>query len=234
MDKYQEMIKQIPRIEKRIGFEFKDKKLLLSAFVHRSFLNESGDIEVQDNERLEFLGDAVLGLIVSEYLFCNFNLKEGDLSAFRSCSIDAASCAFYMRKLAFEDYIFLSKGEKQSKRGKERVLADAFEALLGAIFLEKGFVEARAFFLINFESDLKEKFKEPHLNYREKLQHYAQKNLGEQPEYKLLEESGPGHQKNFLVAVYLKGKFFGEGRGNSKKEAEYNAAKNACEKIGSL
>lgn len=220
-------------LEGRIGVEFNNKDLLIQAFCHRSYLNENPDFHLGQNERLEFLGDAVLELIVTNYLFFNYPDKpEGELTAWRAALVNTKEIGDTAERLDFHDFLLLSKGEK-SEEGKARlcIMADTFEALVGAIYLDRGY-EAAAEFVERVLICKLPKIIELGL-YRDpksELQEKAQEELGITPSYHVIEESGPDHQKHFIMGVYLNDKVIGKGEGSSKKEAEEEAAKAALSK----
>ncbi len=216
-------------IEKKLGYTFKDKNLLFTAFVHRSYFNEHREQITQHNERLEFLGDSVLGIIISDLLFNSFPTKpEGELSHLRSQVVEAKACAAYLQKLALGEYVLLGKGERMNEgKGRETILADLFEAIVGAIYLDGGIDEARRFFLGHFEKDLEDGLKTPVRNWKAELQDYAQKHHGSPPIYRVEKESGPDHSKQFQVAALIDGEVVGVGSGASKKVAEQAAAEDA-------
>lgn len=228
-----ELIKYASVIEKKLGYAFKDKKLLTLAFVHRSFYNEHRDLVQEHNERLEFLGDSVLGLIVSDYLYHHLPTQaEGELSQLRSRIVEASTCAYFLQKLGLAEYVFLGKGEKMNEgRGRETILADLFEALIGAIYIDGGLEVSRQFFWRHFTLDIAHILKEPTRNWKAELQDYSQKKYQKPPTYKVEKEAGPDHSKVFHVAVYIDNREMGKGTGASKKEAEQAAAQNALEKL---
>ncbi len=221
------------KLEKEIGVEFKNKNLLKEALTHRSYLNENPGWG-QHNERLEFLGDSVLELITSDFLYKKYpGQNEGDLTVLRAALINYQMLARVAREIDLENYILLSKGEaKDTGKGREAILADAFEALLAAIYLDRGYEIAEEFL---------QKFLLPHLEEIEKNQLYKdpksllQELIQEQsratPTYQVLEESGPDHQKIFRVGVYANEKLIAEGKGLSKQEAETNAASQALSSL---
>ncbi|MDP3052912.1 MAG: ribonuclease III [bacterium] len=221
------------KLEKEIGVEFKNKNLLKEALTHRSYLNENPSWG-QHNERMEFLGDSVLELITSDFLYKKYpGRNEGDLTVLRAALINYQMLAQVAREIDLENYILLSKGEaKDTGKGREAILADAFEALLAAIYLDRGYEIAEGFIL---------KFLLPHLEEIEKKQLYRdpksflQEMIQEQskvtPTYQVLEESGPDHQKIFRVGVYVNEKLIAEGKGLSKQEAEVNAAGQALSSL---
>ncbi|MFI5334249.1 MAG: ribonuclease III [Chlamydiales bacterium] len=222
----------LANIEERIGYTFLDKDLLVTAFVHRSFFNEHRTLLTENNERLEFLGDSVLGLIISDFLFHTFPQKpEGELSHFRAQLVEAKACANYIQKLGVGEFVLLGKGEQMNEgRGRETILADFFEALIGAMYLDGGTDVARHFFFTHFQKDLEESLKTPARNWKAELQDFAQKHHGLPPVYKVNKETGPDHSKLFEVSALIDGKVVGVGTGASKKAAEQAAAEDALEK----
>src|SRR5690606_5188997 len=184
------------------------------------------------NERLEFLGDSVLGLCVSDYLFRRLpDRPEGELSQLRSRLVDANSCAKFLQMLNLAEYILLGKGETNTEgRTKPSILADVFEAILGAIYLDGGLEAAQSFLQRHFQSFFEEAIQMPYDNSKAILQNLSQKKFQKPPTYKIIQESGPDHSKTFQVAVFVDGKQVGEGSGACKKEAEQNAAKDALSK----
>lgn len=234
MHTHEQLLHEIPAVEAKIGYTFRDKRLLVQALVHRSFLNEHRNFTEPHNERLEFLGDSVLGLIVADFLYRNFpDHPEGELSRFRSQLVEASICGQYATKWGLEQFLLLSKGERRNDgRGRTSILADALEALLGAIYFDGGLEEARKVFLTNFQDDLMAILQEPPLNWKALLQDWSQKKHQTTPHYRIVEESGPEHQKIFRVAVYIDEEILGEGEGSSKKQAEQVAASEAMKKVG--
>lgn len=221
-------------LEEKIGYTFRDKDLLELACTHRSYANENQKIE--QNERLEFLGDAVLGIIVSHYLYETLGEKsEGELSQIRSSIVSSLACSEYIRHLELDDYLLLGRGEKQNGgKARSNLLADFFEALIGAIYLDAGFASAQAFFLRNFKSMADAYIQTPSRNWKAELQDYTQKHLQVQPRYTALSEEGPEHEKSFIISVGLDGKPLAQGQGSSKKEAEQAAAKAAVTILGEI
>lgn len=226
--------KEIEALEHKLGFVFNNKYLLILAFTHRSWVNENKETAKEHNERLEFLGDAVLGLITSEYLYQHYPLaKEGDLSYLRSRLVDAATCCQCLVHLEVEGFLMLGRGEMMNAgKGRESLLSNLFEALLGAIYLDQGFEKVKKFFLERFEPILERLVEDPGKNWKALLQDYYQKKCRKQPVYKVLSETGPHHAKMFSVGVYLEENELGIGEGFSKKEAEQRAAQQAWEKLG--
>lgn len=218
-------------LEAKIGYEFKDKALLQRALTHSSYANEHHH-EKQDNERLEFLGDSVLGFITAEYLFKNHkDLPEGELTKLRAYAVCEKSLFGFAKEIRLGDFIELSNGEEKTG-GRERpsVLSDAFEALIAAIYIDAGIDTAREFVLEFIEPCLNEKpnFKD----YKTTLQEVIQKNHGDVLSYVLVEESGPDHDKCFKVEAHLNSNVIGTGIAGSKKKAEQEAARQALELMG--
>lgn len=233
MDLYQNLAEKVPLIEGKIGYVFKNKDVLMLAFVHRSFYNEHRYKVAEHNERLEFLGDSVLNILTSEYLYKEYpSLSEGQLSHTRAYLVEAAMCARLVQKLDLSEFILLGRGEKMSEgKNKESIQSDLFEALLGSIYIDGGFEEARKFFWGHFLDDVQKRIKEPARNWKAELQDYFQKRHQKAPIYHLLSAQGPDHHKQFEVAVYMEDLLLGTGVGSSKKEAEQEAAKKAMESL---
>ena len=225
----QPLLSYIPEIEKKLGYNFNDPSLLARAFVHRSFLNENKTFPCEDNERLEFLGDSVLNLVIAEYLFRNIpHMTEGSLSALRAHVVSSHSCIVFIEKLNISEFILVGKGEKmQAGRGRSTILADVFEAILGAIYLDAGLDKTRLFFFHHFEALITDMCLRPKENWKALLQEQIQKTLHLVPQYHVLEESGPDHSRQFLVGVFIGDKQMGTVTGKTKKEAEQEAAKTA-------
>lgn len=230
---FQELLKQFSTVEAKIHYKAKNQTLVASALVHRSFLNENKDVPVDHNERLEFLGDSVLNLIVAQYLFESLpGTQEGELSTIRSHAVSSQACLGYMKSLDIHDFILVGKGEKtQAAKGRTSILADTFEALLGAIYLDGGIESARQFFLDHFSYALHEIWKKPSKNFKAELQEYVQKELHIMPQYRVLQETGPDHDRHFEIGVYIDEKLVGTGQGSTKKEAEQQAAGVALQTI---
>lgn len=233
MNAIEELLGRAKEIEGKIGFVFKDKKLFLLAFVHRSFFNEHRDLVDQHNERLEFLGDSVLGLIISDYLYNHLpKEQEGQLSHLRSQIVEAGRCVQFVHQLEISQYVLLGRGERLNDgRGRDTILADLFEALIGAIFLDGGLDEVKRFFFGHFSEEISELLSAPLRNWKAELQDYSQKKHQKPPMYKVLKEVGPDHSKMFYVIALIDEQQVGEGTGSSKKEAEQVAAENALKKL---
>ncbi len=220
-----------------IGYKIKNPKLLKTALTHRSYLNEHRKKNIEHNERFEFLGDAVLELIVSKYLFDNYpNRTEGDLTSFRAALVRTQSLYEEAKRLNYGKYIFMSKGEEQTG-GRERpyILANTFESVIGALYLDQGVSVVRKFLKKNLFYKIPEIVdKRLDIDSKSKLQEIAQEMIKETPIYEILNSKGPDHEKIFTSKVMIKNKDFGHGKGSSKQEAEQNAAQNALDNWKSL
>ena len=213
------------------GFTFKNPELLVSALTHRSYMNEHKKSAKEHNERLEFLGDAVLELVVTEYLYGNYSEPEGILNNWRASLVRTESIGAAGAKLDLGQLLRLSRGEKHgSDRAREQILANAFEAVTGAIYLDQGYDVAKEFLHKNILSTFGEiletgSWRDP----KSRLQEVAQSVEGHTPSYKVIEETGPDHDKIFTLGVYVAGKLKGQGTGPSKQFAQQEAAKAALE-----
>lgn len=231
-------LKNIGEFESAIGYVFQNKQLLERALTHSSFANEQRNSK-ESNERMEFLGDAVLSLAVSEHIFSSYHLPEGELTRIRASLVCEEALFEFARQVDLGSYLFLGKGERQMGGGKRpSVLADAFEAVIAAIYLDGGFTKASEFVLKFVKSALSsEESVKAHFDYKTKLQEIVQKNPGENLRYALVDESGPDHKKTFEVQVFLNSNCIGTGVAGTKKRAEQLAAKEALllmgEKFGS-
>jgi ribonuclease-3 len=216
-------------LEKVLGVHFKNQNLLLEALTHRSYLNEHPKLSLEHNERLEFLGDAVLELLVSEYLYKNFKKPEGEMTNLRAALVNTKTIANVARVLNIENYLLLSKGEKNdTSRAREALLANALEAIIGAIYLDQGIKSAGKFIEKNILSLLPRVLKREVIkDAKSRFQEVTQEKFGITPDYKVLKEWGPDHQKQFQVGAYLEKKLIAQGQGFSIKEAEEEAAKKA-------
>lgn len=224
-------MKDLGKIEEKIGVNFKDKKLLLTAFVHRSFLNENRGIK-EHNERLEFLGDAVLELVVTEHLYANYKNPEGDLTNWRSALVKTESISEAANMLGYEEYLLMSRGEATSSgRARQLILANCFEAVTGAIYLDQGYKVAKKFLEKNLLFTLPKIIEDKlYIDPKSHFQEIAQEREGITPRYEVVSEEGPDHDKKFTVAVKIGDKKWGEGNGTSKQLAQQAAAKNALPK----
>ncbi len=219
-------------LETKIKVKFNKPSLLESALTHRSYLNENRSFDLPHNERLEFLGDAVLELVTTEYLYRNFENPEGELTNLRSALVNYRLLAEIAREIEMEDHILLSRGEaKDTGRARQVILANAFEAVIGAIYLDQGMTAAKAFIERFVLTKLPEIMREQaYLDPKSSLQELIQDRLAVTPTYRVLSEVGPDHAKTFTVGVYIDDRLIGEGRGPAKQDAEVEAAKNALAK----
>ena len=215
-----------------MGLRFENKDLLIQAFFHRSFLNENPDFYLEHNERLEFLGDAVLELVVTQYLYQKYPKKpEGELTNWRAALVNAKILGEISHNLGFNDFLLLSKGEaKELGKARQYILANTFEALIGAIYLDQGYKSCQDFIEKNLIVKLLEIIKKGLFkDAKSRFQEEAQERVGITPAYKVLEEWGPDHAKHFIVGIFLNEELVAKGEGSSKQEAEERAAKNALE-----
>lgn len=228
MNQTEYLNQNLTAIEERLGYAFKDRSLLMLAFVHRSFINENRDI-TRHNERLEFLGDAILGMLISDYLYRFLpDNPEGDLSYLRSRLVEAGSCVNYVQRLNIASFVLLGKGERMNDgRGRESILADLFEAIIGAIYLDGGLEAAREFLFRNFTDQIEDTLKTPLRNWKALLQDFCQKKFQKTPVYQVQQASGPDHSKTFEISVHIDEHELGRGKGASKKEAQQSAAADA-------
>jgi len=226
----EEALKRAKKFIGTLGVEGVDTELMLRALCHSSFANENTALNLESNERLEFLGDAILDFVLAEILYTEYSLNEGEMSKIRSTVASEIILSVVAREIKLGDFLLLGKGEENSGgRTKDSLLADAFEAVLAAIYLSKGLEEAR-----NFAEKVLKKYinqalsGELVMDYKTRLQEYTQKNFGIRPEYRL---KGKQENETFFVEVYLDGKLLGYGEGKTKKRAEQQAAKSAYEKF---
>jgi len=222
----------LPDIQQRIGHRFKDRELLERALTHKSYANENK--VSYHNERLEFLGDAVLNLIVSEYLMkACADSTEGDLSRLRASIVSEPALAMVAREIGLGGHLLLGRGEEQTGgRNKDSLLADSLEALIASIYLDAGNEAAETFITRFFDAVMRKAcMTGGTLDYKTAIQELCQERLRQLPEYRVVSEIGPDHQKQFEVALLIKGEVHGRGTGRNKKEAEQKAAKEALEKL---
>ena len=227
-------MKDLSRLEKTIGITFKNLDLLRQSVVHRSYLNENPGFHLPHNERLEFLGDAVLEIIVTDYLYKNFpDTPEGELTNWRASLVNSKMLATVAREINLEEYLYLSKGEAKDKNSKARqyILANAMEALIGAIYLDQRLKKAEKFvknhILSKLTAILENKlYQDPKSKFQEK----AQEIYRVTPHYRVLKETGPDHAKVFEVGLYLGEELISRGKGTSKQEAQVDAARKGLKK----
>ncbi|MDP3779353.1 MAG: ribonuclease III [bacterium] len=225
-------MKNVSPLEEKLGVVFANKDLLLQALTHRSYLNENPDFELGHNERLEFLGDAVLELVVTEELYKQFPDKpEGDLTSFRAALVNANMLADVASNLGVNDFLLLSRGEaKDTGRARQYIMANAFEAIIGAIYLDQQYPGSQEFIhrvlLPNLTEVLEKKlYKDPKSLFQESAQEHA----GITPTYEVIREWGPDHDKHFIVGIYLNEELVAEGEGRSKQAAQEEAARKGLE-----
>lgn len=212
-----------------LKLEFNNIELLVTAFTHRSYLNEHKKSSTEHNERLEFLGDAVLELVVTEFLYGNYSEPEGILTNWRSALVRTESIGAAGSKLGFDEYLRLSRGEKQgSERARLQIFANTFESVTGAIYLDQGYDAAKQFISDHILSTLDEILRTGSwMDPKSRLQETAQSVDGETPSYKVMGEDGPDHDKVFTIGVFIKNELRGQGTGHSKQNAQQGAAEEA-------
>lgn len=224
----------LSKLELKIGVKFDNQDLLRQALVHRSYLNENPDFSLEDNERLEFLGDAVLEIVVTEYLYRNYPNPEGELTNWRAALVNTKMLSGKADRLGVNNYLLLSRGETKDKgRARQYILANAFEALVGAIFLDQGYEKVSRFIKKEILKELpqiieQKLYQDPKSSFQEE----AQDKSGLTPVYEVIKEWGPDHAKQFIVGVYLNQELVAEGQGVSKQEAQEKAAEAALKKKG--
>ncbi|MCX6722955.1 MAG: ribonuclease III [Candidatus Staskawiczbacteria bacterium] len=225
-------MKDFEVLEKNLGIKFNNKDLLKQAFTHRSYLNENPGFKLDHNERLEFLGDAVTELIVTDHLYRSYPEKaEGELTNWRAALVNAKMMTSVAEELGFNDFLLLSRGEsKEMGKARAYILANTFEALLGALYLDSGYKVCDEFLQKYLLKNLAEIIKDgSYKDSKSKFQEKAQEKVSITPNYKVVKESGPDHDKIFVVGVFLGDEIIAEGKGSSKQEAEEAAAKLALE-----
>ncbi len=217
----------IEKLEQTLGVSFLNKDTLRQALVHRSYLNEHPDFSLGHNERLEFLGDAVVELVVTEHLYHNYENAEGDLTNWRASLVNADMMAGICESLGVDDYLYLSRGESKDAKSKARryILANAFEAIIGAIYLDLGWESSKEFILRTVVSKLPSILEDrSYVDPKSRFQEAAQEKTGITPSYRVLSEEGPDHAKIFQVGIYLDKEQVAVGTGTSKQEAQVAAA----------
>lgn len=229
--------KKISDLEKKLSISFRNRDLLENAFIHRSFLNENKAAGFSSNERLEFLGDAVLELAVTNFLYDKFPEKnEGELTALRSALVKGKTLSDIAKRLNFDDYLLLSEGERRgSEAARSLILANSMEAVIGAIYIDLGFDEAEKFIKDNIVSTNLENIlnEELYIDPKSKYQELIQELYKETPRYETISEEGPDHDKKFICGVRVGSEIKAKGEGRSKNQAEQNAAKNALNELKS-
>jgi ribonuclease-3 len=214
-----------------LGFEFTNIQLLITALTHRSYVNEHKKSVSEHNERLEFLGDAVLELVVTDFLFNNYKEQEGILTSWRAALVRTESIGAAGDKLGYEPLVRMSRGEKQgSDRARQQILANAFEAVIGAIYLERGYEDAAVFITKHITSKLESILQSGSWrDAKSHLQEVSQREDNQTPQYRVIDEIGPDHDKIFTLGVYVGDKLMGKGSGPSKQVAQQQAAQAALE-----
>ena len=227
-------MKNFSDLEKKIDIKFNNIDLLCQSMVHRSYLNENPKFHLDHNERLEFLGDAVLELVVTDHLYKNYSKPEGELTSFRAALVNSDMLSKRAGLLGIEEYLMLSRGEAKDKgKARQFILENAFEALVGAIYLDQGYEKAAEFIkknvLVELPKVLEQKlYRDPKSHFQED----AQEKAGVTPIYEVLKEWGPDHDKHFVVGVFLEKELAGQGEGLSKQEAQREAAEDALKNKG--
>ena len=219
--------KDFPALEKKLGVKFKNRELLVQAFVHRSYLNEHRDFPLSQNERLEFLGDAVIELIVTEYLFNEFGNPEGELTNWRAALVNARTLASIAYEIGLEPYLFLSHGESKDAGTKARdyIMSNTMEAITGAVYLDQGYDAASGFINRSVIPKLPYILENGlYMDAKSRFQEVAQETTGVTPQYKVLGETGPDHAKIFKIGLYLNKELVATGEGMSKQEAQTESA----------
>lgn len=226
-------INDLTPLQDKLNVKFKDLSLLQTALTHRSYLNENPNYDLPHNERLEFLGDAVLELVVTDYLYLNYDMPEGELTNLRAAVVRGKMLSKIAEELELDEYLLLSKGErKDTGKARQYILANAVEAVIGAIYLDQGYKAADTVIKKYIVSKLTEVIKQGlHIDNKSKFQEIAQEKYRVTPTYRVLTESGLDHAKQFLVGVYIGQEKKGEGKGTSKQEAQQNAAREALSNI---
>jgi ribonuclease-3 len=224
----------IESLAKKIGVNFNNIELLKQAVTHRSYLNENRDYVLDHNERLEFLGDAVLELIITEYLYNNYQNPEGELTSWRSALVNGDILSRVAQEIGVEKYLLMSRGEaKDTGRARQYLLANALEAIIGATYLDQGYDVTKKFVLANVAKRLPEILDNKlYLDPKSYFQEKAQEKNKVTPSYRVIKEWGPDHDKHFIMGVYLENELIAEGEGNSKQEAQRESARKALEVKG--
>lgn len=228
-------MKDLKELEKKLNITFNNKDLLIQAFVHRSYLNENPDFALSNNERLEFLGDAVLELVVTRELFERHPDKsEGDLTAWRASLVNSRMLVTMANEMDFSSFLLLSRGETKEKgKGRDYILANTFEAFIGALYLDQGLEAAKKLILKHLMPKLPDIIENGlFMDGKSTFQEKAQEKVQITPTYKVLKEWGPDHARHFTIGVFLDEEKAGEGEGSSKQEAEVKAAENAIKEKG--
>lgn len=228
-------MKDFSKLEEKINTTFNNQDLLRQAMVHRSYINEHPDFQLPHNERLEFLGDAVLELVVTEFLYNTYPNPEGELTNWRASLVNAKMLASIAQRLNFGDFLYLSRGESKDSNSKARqyILANAFEAVVGAMYIDGGWAPAKKFIDESVLTELPHIIEHKlYMDPKSRFQEGAQDKYGITPSYKVLSETGPDHNKLFVIGVFLADEKVAEGQGTSKQEGQVDAAQKALEVKG--
>lgn len=227
-----EIVKDFSKLEDKLNIKFKNRDFLIHAFCHRSYLNENPEFPLGHNERLEFLGDAVLELVITEYLYQKYPKKpEGELTNWRAALVNSKMLSKIARRLGFNPFLLLSRGEiKETGKARQCILANTFETFVGAFYLDQGYLKCQEFIKKHLIKELPEIIsKGLYKDSKSRFQEEAQERVGITPTYEVSKEWGPDHAKNFIIGVFLAKDLVAEGEGSSKQEAEEEAAKKALE-----
>lgn len=222
-------------LEKKFNINFNNKDFLTQALTHRSYLNEHRDSKLGHNERLEFLGDAVLELVVTEYLYNNYDEAEGELTNWRASLVNSKMLAQTSEQLSIGDFMMMSRGETKDFDSKSRqyILANALEAIIGAIYLDQGWDASKKFILNNIVSKLPHILEHKlYMDPKSRFQEISQEKFSVTPNYKVVDENGPDHDKNFTIGLFLNNELVAKGKGSSKQEAQMDAAQNGLDAKG--
>ncbi|MBZ1348574.1 MAG: ribonuclease III [Candidatus Nealsonbacteria bacterium] len=225
-------MKDFSIFEKKTGIKFKNKDLLIQAFIHRSYLNENPNFYLKHNERLEFLGDAVLELVITEELYQKYpNKSEGELTSWRAALVNTRMLIKIAKSIGLNEFLLLSKGEqKETGKARQTILANTLESIIGALYLDKGYKSCQKFIKKHLIKELPAIIKSQlYKDAKSLFQEQAQEKKKITPVYKVLEEKGPDHMRHFVMGVFLGQKLIAKGKGLSKQDAETAAAKNALE-----
>lgn len=223
----------LSNLEKKIGGKFNDQNILWQAVTHRSYLNENPDWKLEHNERLEFLGDAVLELVVTDHLYHHYKLPEGELTNLRSAVVRGEMLSKIAEELGFDEFLLMSRGErKDTGKARQYILANAMEAVIGAVYLDQGYEAARKLIDAHVVSKLAVVVEQGlHIDNKSRFQELAQEQFRVTPTYKVMSETGLDHEKHFVVGAFLQDRKVGEGTGTSKQEAQQQAAKQAIQEL---
>lgn len=233
---YDNIQNRIAMVEKFLAYRFKDNQKIAVALTHTSYANENQISEIQSNERIEFLGDSIIGLVISEYLYLNYpDMDEGWMTKVRAQVVCEKSLAKWAREMKLNELLYFGNGAlKSDAANRDSVLCDAFEAVIAAVYLDGNIADVKAFIDRTLIHDIKDAGNESIKDYKSLLQEYLQKEKDVNIDYKIVDEEGPDHSKNFTSIVLKNGDIIGKGSGNSKKNSQQEAARAAMDKLGLL